>query len=89
MKLGLFDMIGLAASLIFAIPVANYGVTRLMAGETAVGVALVVVAVAMVAIPQYFMDPRTIVRKLFLGLLPDRVRDVGSSEPDDATKPKK
>lgn len=65
-------MIGLAATLIFALPVANFGATRLLAGKTAMGIALIVVAVAMVAIPHYFMDPRTILKKLFKGLLPSR-----------------
>lgn len=75
MRLGVIDMVGLAATLIFALPVANFGMTRLLAGETAMGLALLVVAVAMVAIPHYFMDPRTIMGKLFKGLLPGRFRE--------------
>jgi len=74
MQIGILDMIGLAATLIFAIPVANFGVNRLMAGETAMGIALLVVAVAMVVLPQYFMNPKTIVRKLVRGVLPGRFR---------------
>jgi uncharacterized protein YegL len=35
MNLGLMDMIGLAASLVFALPLANYAVVRLFAGEVA------------------------------------------------------
>jgi len=79
MRLGIIDMIGLAATLIFALPVANFGVTRLLAGEAVMGVTLLVVAVAMVAVPHYFMDPRTILTKLFKGLLPGRFRDDGST----------
>ncbi|XVH30376.1 DUF7533 family protein [Haloferacaceae archaeon DSL9] len=74
MKLGLFDMIGLAASLIFAIPVANFGVARLLAGETTVGVALVVVAVCMVVIPYFFLSPEQIVKRILRSFLPRRLR---------------
>jgi len=75
MRLGIIDMIGLAATLIFALPVANFGVTKLLGGETTMGIALVVVAVAMVAIPHYFTDPRTVLTKLLKGLLPSRFRN--------------
>jgi len=79
MRLGIIDMIGLATTLIFAYPVANFGVTKLLAGETAMGVALIGVAVAMVAVPHYFMDPRTILTNLFKGLLPARFRNESST----------
>ena len=84
MRLGIIDMIGLAATLIFALPVANFGVTRLLAGETVLGATLLIVAVAMVAVPHYFMDPRTIFAKVFNGLLPGRFRDNAST--DDSPK---
>ena len=74
MRLGLTDMIGLAASLIFAIPLANYALIRLVAGEVALGVGLLVVAAAMVILPQYFLDPGRIVRGLLGGLLPRQLR---------------
>lgn len=74
MRLGVIDMIGLAATLIFALPVANFGITQLLDGETVMGLALIVVAVAMVAIPHYFTDPRTIFTKLLKGLLPSRLQ---------------
>ena len=74
MNLGLMDMIGLAASLAFALPLANYAVVRLFAGEVALGAGLLVVAVAMVALPQYFLDPARILRGLVSGLLPRQLR---------------
>jgi len=74
MNVGIFDLISLLGSLIFAIPVANFGVSQLLDGETTMGLTLLVVAVAMVVIPYYFLDPRTIARKLFTGLLPARFR---------------
>ena len=83
MSFGLFDMIGLAASLAFALPLANYAVVRLLAGETALGGGLLVVAVAMVVLPQYFLDPSRILRGLVRGLLPRQLRgDDAESEAD-------
>ncbi|MWV63430.1 hypothetical protein GRS48_01100 [Halorubrum sp. JWXQ-INN 858] len=95
MKLGLFDMIGLATTLVFALPLANYAVIRLLAGETALGIGLLVVAAAMVILPQYFLDPGRLLRGLARGLLPKRLRggegradtdaagDAGDSEPTE------
>jgi hypothetical protein len=74
MTLGLMDMIGLAASLVFAIPLANYAILRLAAGEVALGGGLLIVAVAMVVLPQYFLDPAKIIRGLISGLLPSQLR---------------
>lgn len=82
MRLGLFDMIGLATTLVFAVPLANFGVWRIMAGETVFGIALVAVAVAMVILPQYFLDPARIARKLLYGLLPRRFRPGGDVDTD-------
>lgn len=86
MRLGILDTIGLALTVIFAFPVANFGVNRLLAGEILTGSALVVVAVAMVAVPHYFTDPRTVLRRLFGGLLPNRVGD-DSSTPGEGDEP--
>ncbi|OYR41445.1 hypothetical protein DJ82_05150 [Halorubrum sp. Ib24] len=89
MNLGLMDMIGLAASLVFALPLANYAVIRLAAGEIALGAGLLVVAVAMVVLPQYFLDPARILRGLVSGLLPRQLRgedDAAVSEGDSIEK---
>lgn len=88
MRLGILDLLGLLGSLIFAIPVANFGVNRLLAGDTPMGLALVVVAVAMVLIPHYFLDPRTIAKKLVAGLLPARLQSDPSTATDSETSPK-
>ncbi len=74
MGLGVFDMIGLAASLVFALPLANYAGGRLFAGEVALGAGLLVVAVAMVVLPQYFLNPERLFGALVRGLLPRRLR---------------
>ncbi|MDB2271927.1 hypothetical protein PM032_12990 [Halorubrum ezzemoulense] len=89
MRLGVLDMIGLAASLVFALPLANYAVVRLFAGEVALGASLLVVAAAMVVLPQYFLDPATILRRLLSGLLPRQLRgddDAAGSEGDSVEK---
>ncbi len=83
MNLGLTDMIGLAASLIFAIPLGNYAVIRLLDGEVALGAGLLVVAVAMVVLPQYFLDPGRILRGLLGGLLPRQLRPDTADEAAD------
>ena len=75
MQLGIVDLLGLATTLVFAIPVANFGVTQLLAGRTVAGIALVGVAVAMVVLPQYFLDPKRVVLRLVQGLLPARLRE--------------
>ncbi|ERH06912.1 MAG: hypothetical protein J07HN4v3_02538 [Halonotius sp. J07HN4] len=75
MQLGIVDLLGLATTLVFAIPVANFGVTQLLAGKTVVGVALVGVAVAMVVLPQYFLDPKRVVLRVVRELLPARLRE--------------
>jgi len=85
MRLGLLDMIGLAASLVFALPLANYAVIRLVAGEVALGGGLLVVAAAMVVLPQYFLDPARIARRLLSGLLPRQLRG-GSADADEASE---
>ena len=83
MRLGLLDMIGLAASLVFALPLANYAVVQVLAGEIALGVGLLVVAVAMVVLPQYFLDPARIARRLLAELLPRQLRGDSLEETDE------
>lgn len=55
--LGILDMIGLAASLVFALPVGVFGLNRLLDGQTILGGGLVAVALAMVLLPQLLTTP--------------------------------
>jgi len=88
MRLGLFELVGLATTLIFAIPVANFGVWRILDGEVLFGAGLVGVAVAMVVLPHFFLDPGKILRRLVFGLLPDRFRPAdGGSDDGTGTGP--
>lgn len=57
---GIFDLIGLLGVLIFALPVALFGLTRLVAGEPLMGVVMIGIAVGMVAVEEYIMSPRDI-----------------------------
>lgn len=57
MALGILDQLGLAASLVFAIPVALYGLQRVAGGEALVGGAFLIVAALMVYLPQRLTTP--------------------------------
>lgn len=57
MALGILDQLGLAASLVFAIPVALYGLQQAAGGQALVGAAFLVVAALMVYLPQRLTTP--------------------------------
>lgn len=57
MKLGIVQMIELAASLVFAAPLGLFGVSRLLDGDVLLGTGVVTVAVLMVVVPQYLTTP--------------------------------
>ncbi|WP_396610766.1 hypothetical protein ACH9L7_11085 [Haloferax sp. S1W] len=58
MRLGILEMLGLGASLIFAIPVGVFGVQLLTDGQTVFGGGMLLLAVLMVALPQYLTMPQ-------------------------------
>lgn len=64
MRLGLLQTIELAAVLVFALPVAGFAVRRLLAGDTAVGAGLLVVAVLMVVVPLHLTTPGDVPGKI-------------------------
>jgi hypothetical protein len=59
-RLGIFEMVGLAATLIFAIPVALFGLERVATGDTVLGVGLLVVAALMVLLPRRLTTPQDV-----------------------------
>lgn len=63
-SMGLMDTIGLAASLVFAIPVALFAINRLVDGQQLLGAGLLVIAVLMVLLPQRLTTPMDIPQKL-------------------------
>ncbi|WP_435185945.1 DUF7533 family protein [Halobellus sp. EA9] len=78
MRLGILGTLQLAATLIFAAPVAVFGLSRLAAGETLLGAGAVVVAVGMVALPQYLTTPSDLP-----GEAAERVVGAVVKEPED------
>jgi hypothetical protein len=57
MRLGILETVGLAGSLVFAVPVGLFGVESLLAGRTTLGAGLLVVAVLMVVLPRRLTTP--------------------------------
>lgn len=57
MRLGILETVGLAASLIFAIPLGLYGIEAFVSGNRPLGAGLVVVAVLMVVLPRRLTTP--------------------------------
>lgn len=78
MRLGILQTVGLAATLIFALPVGIYGLGRVLAGETGLGALLVVVAVLMVWLPQRVTTPGDLP-----GAVAGRIVGAAVKEPDD------
>ncbi|POG53919.1 DUF7533 family protein [Haloferax marisrubri] len=60
MRLGILEMVGLGATLIFAIPVGVFGLTLLGDGRTVFGGAMLLLAVLMVALPKFLTMPQDI-----------------------------
>lgn len=58
------DTVGLAASLVFAIPVGIFALDQLLTGDRMVGAILLVVAVLMVVIPRRLTTPQDIPGKV-------------------------
>ena len=58
MARGILDLVGLLATLVFALPVALFGLQRLAAGEPLMGAALIGIAVGMVLVEEYVTSPR-------------------------------
>ncbi|MFC4358204.1 hypothetical protein ACFO0N_09615 [Halobium salinum] len=61
MGLGIIDTLGVAGSLVFAIPLGIYGIDALLSGRTFLGGFCLAVAVAMVALPHYLTTPTDLV----------------------------
>lgn len=87
MGLGILDMIGLAASLIFAIPVATYALDRLAAGEPVLGGVLLVVAALMVYLPRRLTTPQdlpgTVAQWLVGGAVADPEEGEAGGRPEE------
>jgi len=78
MGLGILGTLQLAATVIFAAPVAVFGLSKLAAGETFLGGVAVVIAVGMVVLPQYLTTPSDLP-----GKAAERVVGAAVKEPDE------
>lgn len=78
MGLGLLETVGLAASLVFAIPLGIYAFERIIGGEPVLGGAFLLVALLMVLLPRYLTTPRDLP-----GKVAERVADEVVVEPED------
>lgn len=81
MGLGLLETVGLAASLVFAIPLGIYGFERIVSGETVLGGAFLLLALLMVLLPRYLTTPGDLPGKI-AGRVVDEVV-VEPEDPDD------
>lgn len=57
MALGILEQVGLAATLIFALPVAVYGIQTILDGSTVFGAVTLLIAVLMVVLPRRLTSP--------------------------------
>jgi hypothetical protein len=82
-RLGILDLLGLATALVFAIPVGLFGIEKLLAGDLAVGLAGLGIAVAMVAIEQWLWTPSDVASDTAQGVVKRFVtRPEDGEEPD-------
>jgi len=56
-QLGILDMVGTVGMLVFALPVAGYGIERAIGGDPLFGAGFVVLAALMVVLPQKLTTP--------------------------------
>ena len=57
MSLGIIQMVSLATTLVFALPVAIFGIRQALSGSVFLGTTLTVVAALMIIIPQRVVTP--------------------------------
>ena len=57
MALGILEQVGLAATLIFALPVAVYGIQTILDGGTLFGAVTLLIAVLMIVLPRRLTSP--------------------------------
>ncbi|WP_266075075.1 DUF7533 family protein [Haladaptatus caseinilyticus] len=60
MNLGILDTVSLAATLVFALPIALLGIERLIAGQTLLGGAFLSIGVLMVVLREWVTTPEDV-----------------------------
>lgn len=63
-KLGILEMVGLAGTLVFALPLGIFGLDRLLAGDALIGGVALAIAVAMIVVPRVVTTPDDAVGKV-------------------------
>jgi len=84
-SLGILEQVGLAATLIFALPVAVYGVQTAVGGQPLLGAGFVVVAALMVLLPRRLTTPEDVPGTVAEKAAGSVVKEPGESA-DDAEK---
>jgi hypothetical protein len=80
MRLGILETVGLAASLIFAIPVGMYGIETFVSGNRVLGAGLLFVAVLMVVLPRRLTTPADLPGAVLERVVGKAVKDPDSDE---------
>jgi len=83
MRLGILETVGLAASLIFAIPVGLYGIETALSGNRMLGGGLVIVAVLMVVLPRRLTTPADLPGAVLERVVGGAVKEPRSESDDD------
>ena len=81
MRLGLLETVGVAGSLVFAIPLGIYAVERLLDGDLLVGGGFLTVAALMVLLPKYLTTPGDLP-----GMAAERAVEGVVEDPEDEEK---
>ena len=84
-SLGILEQVGLAATLIFALPVAVYGVRTAVGGQPFLGAGFVVVAALMVLLPRRLTTPDDVPGTVAEKAIGSVVKEPGEST-DDAER---
>lgn len=83
MRLGILETIGLAATLVFAIPVGLYGIETFLSGNRLLGGGLVAVAVLMVVLPRRLTTPADLPGAMLERVVGRAVKEPNQAEDED------
>ena len=90
MSLGILDMIGIAGTLIFALPVGIFGVEQLATGQFGLGSALIGIAALMIILPQRLITPKQIpvaMSKRLIGIVGTSTEEQSADGTDTTDEP--
>lgn len=82
MSKGIIQLVGLAITLAFAIPIALFGFHRLAAGETVVGAGALAVSVLMVVLQEHLTTPADVPGKAVETVVGTVLKEPEDADPD-------